>query len=120
MFFNVLFNGAPTLEQLLLLVVEFVTSLGLGGLVSAFVQLLKRFGLPDGMGGTAAVVVNVVVFVLLVVGNVFFGVDVESDTARQVFQALSTIAGLLLAIFGSVKTFEVARGANVMGFRKRE
>ncbi len=97
---------------------EIVGALGLGVLVMAVVQVLKRLGvIPDGWGGSMAAILNIVILLVLTVGVEVFKVDLEGEQAVAVLGVLKLIGELMLAVLTSVTTFGKARAANVYGFR---
>jgi len=96
-----------------------VAAFGLGVLVMLVVEVGKRLGaVRDGMAGTWATALNVVLFAGLVLLDVF-GVDLEGETMQAIFQLLATLSQLALAVLGAPAAHGALREANVPGFRPR-
>ena len=95
---------APTdLNELLQL---FIALAGFAALASVIVDILKRFGLPDGSAPTASLIINLIGFVLFVVANVF-GLDVAG-----IDKILAGVASVLTALLGLLGQLIVSRGVH--------
>lgn len=112
-------NGDVTLTEALLVVTNFVAGVGLGGVAPVVVQILKRLNLvKDNYGGTAATLVNLLIFVALTFAVNVFGFELEGDAAQQLFAIIAQLAALIGMILTSLGGFKVMRNAEVYGFRK--
>lgn len=97
-------------------IAQFAAALGLGGAVSAFVQVLKAFGIvPDGRGGQVVLVFNLVLFIAATIAG-FFGLDVGDEVVKE---ALVVIGTLLVTIFSSILYFKGMRDSGIWGFQSR-
>jgi len=82
---------------------------GLGAFLSALVEVAKRVGIiPDGYGGLAAVIVNVVVFAIAEIAVGYFGVDLSTLDG-----ILAMAASLVTAIVASLVTHKAGRAMRV-------
>ncbi len=84
----------------------FVALTGFAALSAVLVDVLKRFGLPDGSAPTASLIVNLVGFVLFVVANVF-GFDVAG-----IDKVLAGVASVLTALLGLLGQLIISRGVH--------
>lgn len=96
---------------------NYISFIGLGVVVMVIVEIIKKTGkLPDGQAGTVATLINGLLFVVIVVLNLF-GVDIEGEQAKAVIVILNKVAELALLILSSVGSFAAMRAANIPGFR---
>jgi len=87
---------------------------GLGAFLGAVIELLKKYGvIPDGYGGLAAAVANVIVYAVWQIAVGFYGADLS-----QLDSWLGMLAQLLLSIFASVATHKVGREMELPVFRR--
>ena len=82
----------------------FVTLVGFASFAAVLVDVLKRFGLPDGSAPTASLIVNLIGFVLFVLANIA-GFDVAG-----VDKVLGSVASVLTALLGLLGQLVVSRG----------
>src|SRR3990170_7254579 len=84
----------------------FLALAGFAALASVIIDVLKRFGLPDGSAPTASLIINLIGFVLFVVANVF-GFNVAGIDA-----VLAGVASVLTALLGLFGQLMVSRGVH--------
>lgn len=96
---------------------QFAAAIGLGGVVSTLVQVLKSFDLiPDGYGGQVTVALNLLIFISATVAG-FFGIDVGDDAVKQSLMVLGQLVTVLLT---SILYFKGMRAAEIPGFGPRQ
>jgi len=104
------------LEQLLF---QFVAAIGLGGLESLIVQVVKRLGwLPDGWGGTLVFALNLAIVLALVIAGAF-GFDYEGETGQEILNMLALGAELIASFLSSIGFFTASRRAELPGYRSK-
>jgi len=82
---------------------------GLGALLAAIIEVLKKLGvIPDGYAGLAAAIANVVVFAVIEIAIGFFDIDLTTLDG-----ILAMIAALVTAIAGSLLTHKAGRAMKV-------
>ncbi len=84
----------------------FLALAGFAALAAVVIDILKRFGLPDGAAPTASLVINLIGFVLFVVANIA-GLDVAG-----IDKLLGSVASVLVALLGLLGQFIVSRGVH--------
>ena len=100
-------------------ITEYIAALGLGFLVPFIIELLKRFRvIPDGYAGTAALMLNVVLYLILLSLDAF-ALDLQGTLAQRVIQVLASITNLLLMILSTFTSFNKMREAEVPLFQRR-
>lgn len=83
---------------------------GLGALLSAIIEVLKKFGvIPDGYAGLAAAIANVVVFAVAEIAVGAFGVDLSTLDG-----ILAMLAQIILAVVSSLVTHKSLRAMRVV------
>jgi peptidoglycan/LPS O-acetylase OafA/YrhL len=79
--------------------------LGLGSVVSVVVMLMHRFGLKDGWGGYANLIVGCLVFVAALV--------LPAENVEKLFEVLRWLGGLLIVLLGGQVTHAGAKYAKL-------
>jgi len=83
---------------------------GLGALLSAIIEVLKKFGvIPDGYAGLAAAIASVIVFAVAEIAVGAFGVELGTLDG-----ILAMLAQIILAIVSSLVTHKSLRAMRVV------
>ena len=110
-----------TFPELGQIAAEVMATLGLAVLVTALVQLGKRFKIiPDSFAGSAATILNIVGFLVLTFVVQVFGFDLEGDAAQSIFGSLRLLGELIISVLGSPLVYDGMKKASVVGFRKEQ
>lgn len=92
---------------------EYVGLVGLGGVITVVVEVLKRLKVvPDGQAGRWTTIANIVGFAVLV-GLGVLGVDYTGDAAAGIFDLLERIGQAVLLVISSPLFFQVLRSMGV-------
>lgn len=93
---------------------------GLGLLITAVLGLLKWLNvLPDDLAGKVALIVNVVVVAALTILVEGFGIDIEGEKFKAVFEILGMLGQILLTFLASWGMHKLSRAAKIAPTSRR-
>jgi hypothetical protein len=89
---------------------------GFAALVSVLIEVLKKFGLvPDGYGGLAAAIGNIIVFAIAAIGG-FYGWDLGG--LDSLMAMIAEILAVLVGMFGiSLVTHKIGKAMELPLYR---
>lgn len=86
---------------------------GVAIFITLVVGIVKYAGLPDGKGGLLALVLSTLTVLGLTVAVDGFGIDIESEEAKAIFDIIGFIGQAGLTFFGAFIAHKVSKEAQL-------
>ena len=94
---------------------DLLISVGITPLIVAIVELAKVLGwLPDGTAGKVQAIGQALAYLVVLLANGFFGLDVMNPGTQQILAILLTIVQFLISVFGALGVFKLGRATGVL------